>query len=184
MLCAFNFENLALSHTCSTSVNAKPKPSDPPGDPSQLATLEKRTPYRRLVGMLQHVARSTRPDISYSTSQLARRQNCLHITDYKAAIRVLRYLKGTRDTCLTYSRPHRHSNTRLWLYHPHEWRVGYVGSHLQTIIALSSTEAEYVSAAEATKEIVTLRRFLSELGVRTTTPNTHPGRQHHLYTTR
>jgi hypothetical protein len=37
-------------------------------------------------------------------------------------------------------------------------------SHLQTIIALSSTEAEYVSAAEATKEIVTLRRFLSELG--------------------
>jgi hypothetical protein len=37
-------------------------------------------------------------------------------------------------------------------------------SHLQTIIALSSTEAEYVSAAKATKEIITLRRFLSELG--------------------
>jgi hypothetical protein len=36
-------------------------------------------------------------------------------------------------------------------------------SHLQTIIALSSTEAEYVSAAEATMEIITLRCFLSEL---------------------
>jgi hypothetical protein len=37
-------------------------------------------------------------------------------------------------------------------------------SHLQTIIALSPTEAEYVSAAEATKEVVTPRRFLSKLG--------------------
>jgi hypothetical protein len=95
MLRAFNFENLAPSHTCSTSVAARPKPSSPPDDPSQLAALEKRTPYRRLIGMLQHAARSTRSDISYSTSQLARRQGCPRITDYKVAISVLRYLKGT-----------------------------------------------------------------------------------------
>jgi hypothetical protein len=37
-------------------------------------------------------------------------------------------------------------------------------SHLQTIIALSSAEAEYASAADATKDIITLHRFLSELG--------------------
>jgi hypothetical protein len=179
MLRAFNFENLAPSHTCSTSVAAKPKPSDPPDDSSQLAALEKCTPYGRLVGMLQHAARSTRPGISYSTSQLAQRQDCPRIIDYKAAIRVLRYLKGTRDTCLTYSRPHRHSNTLL-AYSDASWAdsrksvSGYTilmngasvmwRSHLQTIIALSSTEAEYVSAAEATKEIITIRRFLSELG--------------------
>jgi hypothetical protein len=42
-------------------------------------------------------------------------------------------------------------------------------SHLQTIIALSSTEVEYVSAAEATKEIITLRRFLG----------THHNSRHH-----
>jgi hypothetical protein len=45
-------------------------------------------------------------------------------------------------------------------------------SKLQTIIALSTTEAEYVAAVEAGKEIVWLRNLLSELGYKFAGPST------------
>ena len=38
------------------------------------------------------------------------------------------------------------------------------GSQLQKIVALSTTEAEYVDVTEASKEMVWLQSFLEELG--------------------
>ena len=38
------------------------------------------------------------------------------------------------------------------------------GSQLQKIVALSTTEAEYVAITEASKEMVWLQSFLEELG--------------------
>ena len=43
-------------------------------------------------------------------------------------------------------------------------------SKKQTSIALSSTEAEYISGAHAAKEAVWLRQLLSELGLNTSSP--------------
>jgi hypothetical protein len=43
-------------------------------------------------------------------------------------------------------------------------------SKKQTSIALSSTEAEYISRAHATKEAIWLRQLLSELGLDTSSP--------------
>ena len=37
-------------------------------------------------------------------------------------------------------------------------------SKLQQVVALSTTEAEYVAAAEASKEMIWLQRFMEELG--------------------
>ena len=37
-------------------------------------------------------------------------------------------------------------------------------SKLQQVVALSTTEAEYVAAIEASKEIIWLQRFMEELG--------------------
>jgi hypothetical protein len=44
-------------------------------------------------------------------------------------------------------------------------------SKLQSIVTLSTTEAEYVAAVEAAKEIVWLRQFLSELGYSAESPS-------------
>ena len=44
-----------------------------------------------------------------------------------------------------------------------ETTVSWV-SKLQSVVALSITEAEYVAAAEASKEMIWLQRFLDELG--------------------
>ena len=37
-------------------------------------------------------------------------------------------------------------------------------SKLQQVVALSTTESEYVSATEASKEMISLQRFIEELG--------------------
>ena len=37
-------------------------------------------------------------------------------------------------------------------------------SKIQSVVALSTTEAEYIAATEASKEIIWLQRFMNELG--------------------
>jgi len=37
-------------------------------------------------------------------------------------------------------------------------------SKIQSVVALSTTEAEYVAAIEASKEMIWLQRFMGELG--------------------
>ena len=39
-------------------------------------------------------------------------------------------------------------------------------SKLQKVVALSTTEAEYVAATEASKEVIWLQRFMKELGTK------------------
>ena len=56
-----------------------------------------KVPYRSLVGCLIYLAVGTRPDISYSVQQLSQFLDCYSYAHWNAAIRVVRYLKGTRD---------------------------------------------------------------------------------------
>jgi hypothetical protein len=55
------------------------------------------TPYRELVGSLNYIAVATRPDIAYAVGRLVSFLDCYRPEHWSAAIRVLRYLKGTRD---------------------------------------------------------------------------------------
>jgi len=59
-------------------------------------------PYRELIGCLTYLASSTRPDIAFSASYLGQFNNCFDETYWKAAKRVLRYLKGTMNARLVY----------------------------------------------------------------------------------
>jgi hypothetical protein len=61
-------------------------------------------PYREAVGMLMHLTTSTRPDLAFALSQLSRfvaRPSAKHVGTLK---RVLRYLAGTIDYGITYTR--------------------------------------------------------------------------------
>ena len=63
-----------------------------------------RNMYQQIIGSLQYVANGTRPDIAFIVNALSRYNSApteLHMTALK---RVLRYLKGTQDLALTYSR--------------------------------------------------------------------------------
>jgi hypothetical protein len=84
----------------------------PVGTPVDLSTKLKRNgeqtvedlklPYRELVLALTYLATTTRPDISFAVSCLKQFNNYYKEEHWKAAKRVLRYLKGTMGMGLTY----------------------------------------------------------------------------------
>ncbi|KAG6509698.1 hypothetical protein ZIOFF_027698 [Zingiber officinale] len=134
--------------------------------------------YRSLVGSLIYLTH-TRTDIVHSVSLLSRFMSNPSRTHFTAAKRVLRYLKGTQKVGLKYTKEHKDN---LVGYVDSDWAgslddcrstSGYLfcigtkpiswSSKKQNTVALSSTEAEYFGANEATRKVVWLRRLLLEL---------------------
>src|SRR4051812_546770 len=121
----------------------------------------------------------TCPDIAYSvgaTSVYNANPGEMH---WKAVKRVIRYLKGTRNSTLEY----RHGANPLEGYADADWAgsidnrkstTGYVftlhggaitwNSKKQPTVALSTTEAEYMALGQVTKEVIWLKKFLAEIG--------------------
>jgi len=147
--------------------------------PEEKTRLDK-IPYRSLVGCLIYLTVGTRPDISYAVQQLSQFLDSYSLAHWNAALRVVRYLKGTRDLklCLGGSSP-----VDLLGFSDSDWANcldtrrsvgGYgftLGSGLiswsarkQKTVASSSCEAEYTAAFEASKEAIWLRTLLSEIG--------------------
>lgn len=137
-------------------------------------------PYRELVGALMYLSVATRPDISHAVSYLSQFNSCYTETHWKAAKRVLRYLRGTDDVGLVYSC----SRDAPVMFADADWgnctldRRSYTGyvfvmsggavsweSRKQQTVALSSTEAEYMALSEATKDALCMKRLLGELGL-------------------
>ncbi|CAK9811678.1 Copia protein [Anthophora quadrimaculata] len=146
---------------------------------TNLSEAEGRFPYRELMGCLMYLAVATRPDIAHAVSALGQFNECYGPEHWAAAKRILRYLKGTMTLGLMY----KNDATPLFGYADADWgncaedRRSYSGysfilggavvsweSRKQRTVALSSTEAEYMSLAEATKEAIYLRKYLLELG--------------------
>ena len=136
-------------------------------------------PYRSLVGCLMYAAVCTRPDITNAVNQLSRYGNKFTLVHWKAAKRVLRYLKGTTHLKLCYSG---RGSGVLSMHCDADWAgdrierrstTGYVSllcggaiswrSKLQTSIALSSTEAELYALVSATQETIWLRRLMKDM---------------------
>jgi hypothetical protein len=137
-------------------------------------------PYRELVGALTYLSTATRPDISFAVSYLGQFNNCYGKPHWTAAKRVLRYLKGTTKLGLTFFKKSQFLEGFVdadWGNCPNDRKsfTGYVfmlgggpvswDARKQKTVALSSTEAEYMGLAEATKEASYLRSFLIELGL-------------------
>ncbi|KAH9296016.1 hypothetical protein KI387_039604, partial [Taxus chinensis] len=154
--------------------------SDP--SPEVSATL-----YRQLIGSLIYLT-YTRPDISFAVSYLSRFMQEPKICHWKAAKRILRYLKGSVDLGLEYKK---NENFFLTGYSDsdHAGNIddrkstsGFVffmgsgpiswGSKKQHFVSRSSTEAEYRSAGEAVCEAIWLRRILEGLGIPQDKPTT------------
>lgn len=136
-------------------------------------------PYRELVGALTYIANCTRPDISFATSYLSQFGTCYNASHWTAAKRVLRYLKGSLEVGLKYTRTGDYAigyTDADWANCPID-RRSYTGfafifggcsvaweSRKQRTVALSSTEAEYMALTEAAKQATYLQRFLKEVG--------------------
>jgi hypothetical protein len=137
----------------------------------------KNIPYKQLVGSLLYIARMMRPDISFAVSLLSRFMANPGRVHWEAAKRVLKYLKGTKDMQLTYgnrtdglvgytdanwaSQDYRHS-TSSYLFLINGGAISW-SSKKQPVITLSSTEAEFIAATHAAKELIWLRSIIKEI---------------------
>jgi hypothetical protein len=136
--------------------------------------------YRQLIGMLLYVCTNTRPDVSASVCILSQKVEKPTTLDMNEVVRIIRYLKGTRDYRLKLSGSR---FEEMVMYSDANWAEdrterksnnGHVcffnggtiswSSRKQECVALSSCEAEYIALSEAVKEVIWLRRMLMEFG--------------------
>lgn len=60
--------------------------------------------FQNLIGSLMYLTVHTRPDIAFSIHYLSQFNTCHDTEHFKHAKRILRYLKGTIDKCLTFTK--------------------------------------------------------------------------------
>ncbi|XP_068318271.1 secreted RxLR effector protein 161-like [Pyrus communis] len=135
--------------------------------------------YRKMVGSLLYLT-ATRPDIMYAASLLSRFMHNPTRIHMGTAKRVLRYISGTLDYGIKYEKG---EEAILVGFCDSDWggseddmrsTSGYAfafGSGIfswasvkQQSVALSTAEAEYVSAAMATSQAIWLRFVLKDFG--------------------
>lgn len=138
--------------------------------------------YQALIGSLTYAAMGTRPDIAAALSVVSQFASNPNETHWKAVKRILRYVKGTLDYGICFS-GRQDVEIEVLGYVDADWagdivtrksQSGYVfqlcggpiswSSKKQAVVALSTTEAEYVAASFAAQELIWLRRLLQELG--------------------
>lgn len=141
----------------------------------------KNRPIRELVGCLMYVMLGTHPDLSIAVNYCSRFQDKPNDRLWKALKRILRYIKGTIDLELFYTK---HEKTKLVGYADSDYagderdRISTTGylykvfggtvcwtTRKQTSTALSSTEAEYVALTEAACEGIWLVNLFEDINV-------------------
>lgn len=146
------------------------------GTPLDTATFA----FSELVGSLLYLSVCTRPDIAQAVDALARYMASPTEEHWRAALGVVRYLAGTLEAGVTFGG----SKEPLVGYCDADYAgdvdsrrstTGYVfliyggaaswSSRLQPTVAASTVEAEYMSAAQAAKEALWLRKLCADLGI-------------------
>lgn len=151
-----------------------------PQSPEDVAYVKDKS-YLSAVGALQYLSVVTFPQIAYAVGVFTRFSSNPEPMHWKGVKHLLRYVKGHVDTKLIYSPlppgdPLSHEmfitySDADYAGNPNNGRsttvnmgTGAVGwtSHLQTVVTLSTTEAEYVAACAAGTEILFLSRSLNQ----------------------
>jgi hypothetical protein len=147
----------------------------------QEAHRESGNNYRSLVGALNYLSVTTRPDITFAVSSLSQYLNEPGSVHWDAGIQVLRYLKGTKDIGLHFQCDNSADDSLVgyadadWASCP-ESRRSVSGnliilngnviswkSKKQPTLSLSSTEAEYKSLGDITKEVMWIKTLLKKV---------------------
>lgn len=140
-------------------------------------------PYRELVGCLMYIMLGTRPDICYAVTYFSQFQNCFNEEHFKYLKNVLRYLKKTQNFGLKYVKSNKSNNNIIissyvdadfannvfdrksisgFLINVYDnivlWKC-----KKQSVVALSSTEAEYVSLSACVTECIFIFALLCDI---------------------
>ena len=142
-------------------------------------------PYCELIGSLMYTAVAMCPNIAHTVTALSQFLKNPRHAHWQAVQRVLKYLKGTADFGLTYGladsigmpegKPMGYTDVDFALQEHWHLVLGYAflvhgGAILwslktQAVIALSSTEAEYIASTHVVKEAKWLGMLFLEIGI-------------------
>ncbi|CAH9096206.1 unnamed protein product [Cuscuta epithymum] len=138
-----------------------------------------RVPYASAVGSLMYAMVCTRPDIAHAVGVVSRFLSNPGKKHWEAVKWILRYLRGTSKLGITFGNGEpvlvgytdsdmagNKDNMKSTSGYLMTFAGGAVSwqSRLQKCVVLSTTEAEYVAATEACKELLWLKRFMQEIG--------------------
>lgn len=137
------------------------------------------TSYKKMVRSLMYLT-ATRPNLMFTVCLTSRCMDLPTVMHLQAVKKVQRYLKGTMDVGIFYSR---NGSEKLLGYTDSDYAgdvddmkstYGYVfmlgtcsiswSSKKQPVVTLSTTEAEFIAAASCVCQVVWLRRILERVG--------------------
>lgn len=141
------------------------------------------TLFKQMVGSLMYLT-VTRPELMNSVSLLSRFMSSPTMTHWLAAKRILRYVQGTTNLGILFKKGENKNSLRLVAYTDSDYAgdlddrkstsryVFMLGSGVvswcpkkQSVVALSTTEAEYIAAAFCACQCIWIRRVLKKLEV-------------------
>ncbi|MBW0480760.1 hypothetical protein O181_020475 [Austropuccinia psidii MF-1] len=154
-----------------------------PSDQEREAFLALNVNYQSAIGSLSYLSTATRPDLCFSVSALSQFLESLGIQHWQAFLHILKYLKGTSTTGLTYYRDNQEPPTA---YSDADWGNCRVSRHSvtgylitihnnlviwkmrkQTTVSLSSAEAEYKALTDIACELIWFRQLCKEITINT-----------------
>ncbi len=143
------------------------------------SALSENYPYREAVGSLMYLAVGTRPDISFAVGRASRFLSQPKESDVVAVKRIFRYLRGTINYGIVYEQsakfdlecfsdsdyagcPVSRRSTSGFVFKLGSGAISWC-SQLQKSVVVSTTEAEYVAGAQSVKEMIWIKRLISNL---------------------
>ena len=139
-----------------------------------------KTPYASAVGSIMYSMIGTRPDLAFAIGLVSRFMGKPGAIHWEAVKWLLRYIKGSQNLSLVYTKG-KDLNIIGYCDSDHGGDLdkqrstsGYVftvggntiswKSCLQSVVALSSTEAEFIALTEAVKEAIWVKGLLEDIG--------------------
>ena len=162
--------------------------SDCPDEGSQEQKEMKNCNFRGMIGCLNYLANTTRPDITFAVRALSRYVQNPGRKHWLQGKHILRYLKATKCRKLTYRKSKtlvltgfsdadwagklddRRSTSGFCFFSNSESGAISWSSKLQTTVATSTAEAETMSLFAASQELEFLRGLANEIGIDTEKP--------------
>ena len=174
--------NMTDCNGCDTPATVDPLHADADG-----AVFAEPWAYDVVIGMLMYLSGNTRPDIAYAVHQAARFTHGSRQSHAAGVKRILRYLKKTKTNGLILKPG---TDLRVDCYVDADFgglfsvedkqdpvsvksRTGYVityrgaplmwASKMQTQVALSTMEAEYIALSQSMRDLIPIREILKEV---------------------
>ncbi|XP_047940899.1 secreted RxLR effector protein 161-like [Salvia hispanica] len=164
-----------------TSQHFKLSTSQKPSSEMERKQMSK-IPYASIVGSIMYMMLCTRPDLSHAISLTSRFMADLGNEHWQALKWIMKYLVGTQDLGLLFctkdgedgligycdadyaANIDSRKSQSAYIFKLFGTAISWK-SNLQSVVALSTTEAEYISMAEAVKEAKWLKGILGDFGV-------------------